>query len=72
MIDRRKRAALRTRRLHELLEREESGAEGLVRMDQGRANLMQEMAERLAERLASRKPFRSPGKELLADYRSME
>jgi hypothetical protein len=73
MNDRRKRAALRTSRLHELLEQDEARERASVILGNERgANVAHEIAERVAERLASRKPFRSPGKELLADYRSME
>jgi hypothetical protein len=69
MIERRKRMALRTSCLHDLLDREDVSA---LSERQHRAGIAQEIAERVAERLASRKPFRSPENDLLAGYRSME
>jgi hypothetical protein len=76
MIERRernKRAAQRLRCLHDLLEQDEKNERiNMLSGNEQRANVAQEIAERVAQRLASRKPFRSPGKDLLADYRSME
>jgi hypothetical protein len=72
MNDRRKRAELRTSRLHALLEKDETGAVSVVSAERHHENVAQEIADRLSERLASRKPLRGAGKELLASYRSME
>jgi hypothetical protein len=72
VTEQKKRAALRRTCLHELLDQEETSSPPRVLSGEHRANVAHEMAERVAQRLASRKPFRSPGKELLSDYRSME